>query len=74
METPSRATKILLNITGILAIAFLSIMALMSAFIGLSAFICIFTEDVGAIGLIGAFGGAALAWLTGSVVRDTLKK
>lgn len=73
METPSRATKIFLNITGTLTIAFLSVMALMFAFIGLSAFICIFTEDAGAIGLIGALGGAALAWLTGSIVRDILK-
>ena len=73
METPSRATKIFLNTIGVLTIVFLSIMALMFAFIGLSAFICIFTEDAGAIGLIGALGGAAMAWLTGSVVRDTLK-
>lgn len=73
METPSRATKILLNTIGVLTIAFLSIMALMFAYIGLSAFICIFTEDAGAIWLIGALGGAALAWLTGSIVCGILK-
>ena len=72
METPSRATKIFLNITGILTIAFLSIMALMFAFISLAAFIGIFTGD-GAIGVFGCLGGAALAWLTGGIVRDTLK-
>ena len=72
METPSRATKIFLNITGILTIAFLSIMALMFAFISLAAFIGIFTGD-GAIGVFGCLGGAALAWLTGSSVRDILK-
>lgn len=72
METPSRATKIFLNITGILTIAFLSIMALMFAFISLAAFIGIFTGD-GAIGVFGCLGGAALAWLTGSIVRDILK-
>lgn len=72
METPSRATKVLLNIIGVLTIAFLSLMALMFAFISLAAFIGIFTGD-GAIGVFGCLGGAALAWLTGGIVRDTLK-
>ncbi len=72
MDTPSRATKILLNTIGVLTIAFLSIMALMFAFIGLAAFIGIFTGD-GAIGVFGCLGGAALAWLTGRIIYDTLK-
>ena len=72
MDTPSRATKILLNTIGVLTIAFLSLMALMFAFISLAAFIGIFTGD-GAIGVFGCLGGAALAWLTGGIVRDTLK-
>lgn len=72
MQTPSRATKILLNTIGILTIAFWGIMTLMFAFISLSAFICIFTGD-GAIGVFGALGGAALAWLTGSIMHDILK-
>lgn len=73
MNTPSRPTKILLNTIGVLTIAFLSIMTLLSAFIGLSAFIRIFTEDAGAIGVFGCLGGAAMAWMTGSIVRDILK-
>lgn len=72
METPSRATKILLNTIGALTIAFWGTMTLMFAFISLAAFICIFTGD-GAIGVFGCLGGAALAWLTGGMVRDTLK-
>lgn len=72
METPSRATKILLNIIGVLTIAFLSLMALMSAFISIAAFIGIFTGD-GAAGVFGCLGGAAVAWLTGGKVLDTLK-
>ena len=72
MDTPSRATKILLNTIGVLTIAFLSLMALMFAFISLAAFIGIFTGD-GAIGVFGCLGGAALAWLTGGIVRDILK-
>lgn len=72
MDTPSRATKILLNTIGALTIAFLSIMALMFAFISLCAFIGIFTGD-GAIGIFGCLGGAALAWLTGGIIYDTLK-
>ena len=72
MDTPTRATKILLNTIGVLTIAFLSLMALMFAFISLAAFIGIFTGD-GAIGVFGCLGGAALAWLTGGIVRDTLK-
>ena len=73
METPSRATKIVLNIIGLLTIAFWGIMTLMFAFISLAAFIGIFTGD-GAVGVFGAFGGAALAWITGSLVRNTLKR
>lgn len=73
METPSRATKIVLNIIGLLTIAFLSIMTLMFAFISLAAFIGIFTGD-GAVGMFGTLGGAALAWITGSLVHDTLKR
>lgn len=72
MDTPSRATKILLNTIGALTIAFLSIMALMFAFISLCAFIGIFTGD-GAIGVFGCLGGATLAWLTGGIIYDTLK-
>ena len=72
MDTPSRATKTLLNTIGVLTIAFLSLMALMFAFISLAAFIGIFTGD-GAIGVFGCLGGAALTWLTGGIVRDTLK-
>lgn len=72
MQTPSRATKIILNIIGVLTLAFLSIMALIFAFISLAAFIGIFTGD-GAIGVFGTLGGAAMAWLTGSIVHDTLK-
>lgn len=72
MDTPSRATKILLNIIGALTIAFLSTMALMFAFISLCAFIGIFTGD-GAIGVFGCLGGAALAWLTGGIIYDTFK-
>lgn len=66
MDTPSRATKILLNTIGVLTIAFWGIMTLMFAFIG------IFTGD-GAIGVFGCLGGAALAWLTGAIIHDTLK-
>lgn len=72
MDTPSRATKILLNIIGVLTIAFWGIVTLMFAFISLAAFIGIFTGD-GAIGVFGCLGGAALAWLTGGVIYDTLK-
>ena len=72
MERPSRATKILINTIGVLTIAFLSLMTLMFAFTSLAAFIGIFTGD-GAIGVFGCLGGAALAWLTGGIVRDTLK-
>lgn len=72
METPSRATKIVLNIIGLLTVAFLSIMTLIFAFISLAAFIGIFTGD-GAVGVFGALGGAALAWLTGCFMHDTLK-
>ena len=72
MDTPSRATKILLNTIGALTIAFWGIMTLMFAFISLCAFIGIFTGD-GAIGVFGALGGAAMAWLTGSIVHATLK-
>ena len=72
METPSRATKIVLNIIGLLTIAFWGIMTLMFAFISLCAFIGIFTGD-GAIGVFGCLGGAALAWLTGAIIHDTLK-
>lgn len=72
METPSRATKIVLNIIGLLTIAFWGIMTLIFAFISLAAFIGIFTGD-GAIGVFGCLGGAALAWITGSLVHDTLK-
>lgn len=72
METPSRATKIVLNIIGLLTIAFWGIMTLIFAFISLAAFIGIFTGD-GAIGVFGALGGAALAWITGGIVCATLK-
>lgn len=72
MNTPSRATKSLLNIIGVLTIAFWGIMTLMFAFISLAAFIGIFTGD-GAIGVFGAIGGAALAWLTGRIIYNTLK-
>jgi hypothetical protein len=72
MDTPSRATKILLNTIGVLTIAFWGIMTLMFAFISLCAFIGIFTGD-GAIGVFGCLGGAALAWLTGAIIHDTLK-
>ena len=73
METPSRATKIILNIIGLLTIAFWGIMTLIFAFISLAAFIGIFTGD-GAVGVFGALGGAALAWITGSLVHNTLKR
>lgn len=73
METPSRATKIVLNIIGLLTIAFWGIMTLIFAFISLAAFIGIFTGD-GAVGVFGALGGAALAWITGSLVQNTLKR
>ena len=72
METPSRATKIVLNIIGLLTIAFWGIMTLIFAFISLAAFISIFTGD-GAVGVFGCLGGAALAWLTGGIIYDTLK-
>ena len=72
METPSRATKIVLNIIGLLTIAFWGIMTLIFAFISLAAFIGIFTGD-GAVGVFGCLGGAALAWITGSLVHNTLK-
>lgn len=72
METPSRATKIVLNIIGLLTIAFWGIMTLIFAFISLAAFIGIFTGD-GAVGVFGCLGGAALAWITGSLMHDTLK-
>lgn len=72
MNTPSRATKILLNTIGVLTIAFWVIMTLMFAFISLAAFIGIFTGD-GVIGVFGCLGGAALAWLTGRIIHDTLK-
>ena len=73
MDTPSRATKIVLNIIGLLTIAFWGIMTLIFAFISLAAFIGIFTGD-GAVGVFGALGGAALAWITGSLVHNTLKR
>lgn len=73
METPSRATKLVLNIIGLLTIAFWGIMTLIFAFISLAAFIGIFTGD-GAVGVFGALGGAALAWITGSLVHNTLKR
>ena len=73
METPSRATKIVLNIIGLLTIAFWGIMTLIFAFISLAAFIGIFTGD-GAVGVFGALGGAALAWITGSLVHNPLKR
>ena len=72
MDTPSRPTKILLNTIGALTIAFWGIMTLMFAFISLAAFIGIFTGD-GAIGVFGVLGGAALAWLTGGIIYNTLK-
>lgn len=72
METPSRATKIVLNIIGLLTIAFWGIMTLIFAFISLAAFISIFTGD-GAVGVFGCLGGAALAWLTGGIIYDTLR-
>ncbi|MEE1541629.1 MAG: hypothetical protein UF067_04095 [Paludibacteraceae bacterium] len=72
METPSRATKIVLYIIGLLTIAFWGIMTLIFAFISLAAFISIFTGD-GAVGVFGCLGGAALAWLTGGIIYDTLK-
>lgn len=72
MDTTSRATKILLNTIGVLTIAFWGIMTLMFAFISLAGFIGIFTGD-GAIGVFGCLGGAALAWLTGGIIYDTLK-
>lgn len=72
METPSRATKIVLNIIGLLTIAFWGLMTLIFAFISLAAFISIFTGD-GAVGVFGCLGGAALAWITGSLAHDTLK-
>ena len=72
MQTPSRATKIILNIIGVLTLAFLSIMALIFAFISLAAFIGIFTGD-GAIGVFGCLGGAALASLTGGLIHDIIK-
>lgn len=73
METPSRATKLVLNIIGLLTVAFLSIMTLIFAFISLAAFIGIFTGD-GAVGMFGTLSGAALAWITGSLAHDTLKR
>ena len=72
METPSRATKIILDIIGALTIAFLCIMTVMFAFISFAAFIGIFTGD-GAVGIFGTLGGAALAYITGGIVRNNLK-
>jgi hypothetical protein len=72
MDTPSRATKILLNTIGALTIAFWGIMTLMFAYISLAAFIGIFTGD-GTFGVFGCLGGAALAWLTGGIMYNTLK-
>ena len=72
MATPTRATKIILNIIGILTIAFWGIMTLTFASISLAAFISIFT-GAGAVGVLGALGGAAIAWITGSLMHDTIK-
>ena len=72
METPSRATKIILEIIGLLTIGFLGIMTLIFAFISLAAFIGIFTGD-GAIGVFGCLGGAALASLTGGLIHEIIK-
>ena len=74
MDTPSRTTRIFLTITGILTLMFLGIMSLMFAFISFAALVSMFSADgPGVIGIFGVLGGAALSWITGKIIRDTLK-
>ena len=74
MDTLSRTTKIFLTITGVFTIIFLGIMSLMFAFISFAALVDMFSADgAGVIGIFGVLGGAALSWLTGKIIYDTLK-
>lgn len=74
MDTLSRTTKIFLTITGVLTLIFLGIMSLMFAFISFAALVDMFSADgAGVIGIFGVLGGAALSWLTGKIIYDTLK-
>lgn len=75
MDTPSRTTRIFLSITGVLTLIFLGIMSLMFAFLGVASLVNMLTTDgAGVIGIFGVLGGAALSWLTGKIIYDTLKK
>lgn len=74
MDTLSRTTKLFLTITGVLTLIFLGIMSLMFAFISFAALVDMFSADgAGVIGIFGVLGGAALSWLTGKIIYDTLK-
>ena len=74
MDTLSRTTKIFLTIAGIFTIIFLGIMSLMFAFISFAALVDMFSADgAGVIGIFGVLGGAALSWITGKIIYDTLK-
>lgn len=74
MDTPSRTTRIFLTITGVLTLIFLGIMSLMFAFISFTALVSMFSADSpGVIGIFGVLGGAALSWITGKIIHDTLK-
>jgi hypothetical protein len=75
METPSRTTRIFLTITGLLTLIFLGIMSLTFAFISFAALVDMFSTDgSGAIGIFGVLGSAALAWFTGRIIYNTLKR
>lgn len=75
MDTPSKTTRIFLTITGVMTLLFLGLMSLTFAFISFAALVDMFTPDgAGVIGLFGVLGGAALSWITGSIIYDTLKR
>ena len=75
MDTPSKTTQIFLTITGVMTLLFLGLMSLTFAFISFAALVDMFTPDgAGVIGLFGVLGGAALSWITGSIIHDTLKR
>ena len=63
METPTRATQIIINIISCASKIFMTVMALVFAFMFLACAIMIFKEPVIAlIGCIGFGGGAIFCW------------
>lgn len=74
MNTPPKTTRALLTFVGLLTIAFLGALTLAFAFLSLGALVSIFTEGAGAVGIIGALASAALAWITGQVICDIIRR